>query len=84
MERKTCEREEREITEVVVYPKAKAKEVEVLRRLRARAGSRGEAAVYDDVEDLISDLYKVRDTLYNKLHEGHDNVRNGRVRGRAR
>ena len=43
---------------VVVYPKAKAEELEALAaQARAEAAS-GEAAVYDDVEDLIADLHK--------------------------
>ena len=43
---------------VVVYPKAKAEELEALAaQARAEAAS-GEAAVYDEVEDLIADLHK--------------------------
>ncbi|MBQ9067759.1 MAG: AbrB/MazE/SpoVT family DNA-binding domain-containing protein, partial [Eggerthellaceae bacterium] len=43
---------------VVIYPKAKADELEALAaQARAEAAS-GEAAIYDDVEDLIADLHK--------------------------
>lgn len=43
---------------VVVYPKAKAEELEPLVASAREAASTGEAAVYDDVEDLIADLHK--------------------------
>ena len=43
---------------VVVYPKAKAEELEALAaEARAEAAS-GTAVVYNDVEDLIADLHK--------------------------
>ena len=43
---------------VVVYPKAKVKELEALvAEARAEAAS-GTAVIYDDVEDLIADLHK--------------------------
>lgn len=43
---------------VVVYPKAKADELEALARAARASSAAGEAAVYDDVEDLVADLHK--------------------------
>ena len=43
---------------VVVYPKAKADELEALAAEARAEAAAGEAAVYDDVEDLIADLHK--------------------------
>lgn len=44
---------------VVVYPKAKAKELEALASAARKSAAAGDALVYDDVEDLIADLHKV-------------------------
>ena len=43
---------------VVVYPKAKVDELEALAAEARAEAAAGEAAVYDDVEDLIADLHK--------------------------
>ena len=43
---------------VVVYPKARAEELEALASAARRSAKAGDAAVYDDVEDLIADLHK--------------------------
>lgn len=43
---------------VVVYPKAEAEELERLAAQASASYASGQAAVYDDVEDLISDLHK--------------------------
>ena len=43
---------------VVVYPKAKAEELEALAASARESAASGDAAVYDDVEDLIADLHK--------------------------
>lgn len=43
---------------VVVYPKAKAEELEALAESARASAKSGEAVVYDDVEDLIADLHK--------------------------
>ncbi|MGN0261299.1 MAG: AbrB/MazE/SpoVT family DNA-binding domain-containing protein [Eggerthellaceae bacterium] len=43
---------------VVVYPKAKAEELEALADEARRLSASGDAVVYDDVEDLIADLHK--------------------------
>ncbi len=43
---------------VVVYPKAKAERLEALAKEARASAAAGEAAVYDDVEDLIADLHK--------------------------
>lgn len=43
---------------VVVYPKAKADELEALAAAARESAETGDAAVYDDVEDLIADLHK--------------------------
>lgn len=43
---------------VVVYPKAKAEELEALAAAARKSVAADEAAVYDDVEDLIADLHK--------------------------
>lgn len=43
---------------VPVNPKAKAEELEALAASAREAASTGEAAVYDDVEELIADLHK--------------------------
>lgn len=43
---------------VVVYPKAKADELEALAAEARRAHAKGEAEIYDDAEDLIADLHK--------------------------
>ena len=43
---------------VVTYPKAKAEELEVLAEAARKSAASGNAAIYDDVEDLISDLHK--------------------------
>lgn len=43
---------------VVVYPKAKAEELEALAASARESAATGKAVVYDDVEDLIADLHK--------------------------
>ena len=43
---------------VVVYPKAKAEELEALASAARKSTAAGDALVYDDVEDLIADLHK--------------------------
>ncbi len=43
---------------VVVYPKAKAEELEALASAARKSVAAGDALVYDDVEDLIADLHK--------------------------
>ncbi len=43
---------------VVVYPKAKAEELEALASAARKSAAAGDALVYDDVEDLIADLHK--------------------------
>lgn len=43
---------------VVFYPKAKAEELEALAAVARESVAAGEAAVYNDVEDLIADLHK--------------------------
>ena len=42
---------------VVVYPKAKAEELETLAQTARDLAASGEADIYDDVEDLIADLH---------------------------
>lgn len=42
---------------VVVYPKKQAEELEELAAKARSARRRGDAVIYDDVEDLISDLH---------------------------
>jgi AbrB family looped-hinge helix DNA binding protein len=43
---------------VVVYPRAKAEELEALAASARESAATGKADVYDDVEDLIADLHK--------------------------
>ena len=43
---------------VVVYPKAKAERLEALAKAARASAAAGEADVYDNVEDLITDLHK--------------------------
>ena len=43
---------------VGVYPKTKAEELETLAALARAEAAAGEAAVYDDVEDLIDALHE--------------------------
>ncbi len=43
---------------VVVYPKAKAEELEALAAAARKSAAHGKAVVYDDVEELISDLHQ--------------------------
>ena len=43
---------------VVIYPKAKADELEALAAQARAEAAAGEAAIYDNVEDLIADLHK--------------------------
>ncbi len=42
---------------VVVYPKKQAEELEELAAKARSVRRRGDAVIYDDVEDLISDLH---------------------------
>lgn len=43
---------------VVVYPKAKAEELEALADEARRLSASGDAVVYDDVENMISNLHR--------------------------
>ena len=43
---------------VVVYPKAKAEELEELAAEARKSMAAGDAVAYEDVEDLIADLHK--------------------------
>lgn len=43
---------------VVIYPKAKAEELEALASAARKSAAAGDAAIYNDVEDLIADLHK--------------------------